>query len=189
LDDLTTARRAQCGLGRTFQRVELVDTATVRDNIALGAEALIAGRHLWGQLVGTRKVRAQILSAADREIYRCGLSEVAHKPVSEMSTGDCRLVELARILAAGFSFLLLDEPSSGLDKGETEHFGEIVSEAVSERGMGVLLVEHDMALIRQLCSYIYVLDFGELIYEGESTEVLGSSIVRDAYLGTESEMA
>jgi ABC-type branched-subunit amino acid transport system ATPase component len=119
------------------------------------------------------------------EIERCGLSDISSTPASELSTGQGRLVELARVLAAGYRFLLLDEPSSGLDKTETEHFGQIVAEAVAERGIGVLLVEHDMALIRQLCSYIYVLDFGQLIYEGLSEEVLASKTVRDAYLGAE----
>jgi ABC-type branched-subunit amino acid transport system ATPase component len=185
LNQMTTAKRAQAGLGRSFQRIELVEAATVRDNVAFGAEALIAGRYPWGQLIGSRKIRARVLRAADAEIERCGLTKIASTPASELSTGQGRLVELARVLAADYKFLLLDEPSSGLDKAETEHFGLIVSESVAERGIGVLLVEHDMALIRQLCSYIYVLDFGELIYEGESAEVLTSETVRSAYLGTE----
>jgi ABC-type branched-subunit amino acid transport system ATPase component len=185
LDGMSTPQRARIGLGRTFQRVELVDAATVRENVALGAEALIAGRHPWGQLAGSRRTRRQVLRAADREIERCGLSRLAGLTASELSTGQGRLVELARVLTADYAFLLLDEPSSGLDKAETEQFGKIVSEVMTERKVGVLLVEHDMALIRQICSYIYVLDFGNLIYEGESTEVLASETVRDAYLGTE----
>ncbi|HEX3796946.1 MAG TPA: ATP-binding cassette domain-containing protein [Acidimicrobiales bacterium] len=183
LDGMTTSRRAQIGLGRTFQRVELVKTATVRDNVALGAEALVAGRHLWAQLFGSHRVRSEILRAADREIERCGLSHFARTPTSELSTGQGRLVELARVLAADFTFLLLDEPSSGLDKAETEHFGQVVAEVAAERHLGILLVEHDMALIRQICNYIYVLDFGKLIYEGESADVLSSDTVRRSYLG------
>jgi ABC-type branched-subunit amino acid transport system ATPase component len=185
LDRLSTARRAQSGLGRTFQRIELVDTATVRDNVALGSEALIAGRRPWGQLIGSRRIRKQILQAADKEMERCGLTALANRQASELSTGQGRLVELARVLAAGFTFLLLDEPSSGLDKMETEQFGRVLAQSVEDRGFGVLLVEHDMALVRQICSYIYVLDFGELIYQGESKDVLASDVVRDAYLGTE----
>lgn len=185
LDGLSTAARAQAGLGRTFQRMELVDTATVADNVALGAEALIAGRRPWGLILGSRKVRAQILQTARGEMERCGLTEIAGVPAGELSTGQGRLVELARVLTADYRFLLLDEPSSGLDKAETEHFGRIVADAVAERGVGVLLVEHDMALVRQLCSYIYVLDFGRLLCDGPATEVLASPQVRDAYLGTE----
>jgi ABC-type branched-subunit amino acid transport system ATPase component len=187
LDGLSTAARAQAGLGRTFQRMELVDAATVRENVALGAEALAAGRRPWGLILGSRKVRAQILQAAEREIERCGLNQMADTPAGELSTGQGRLVELARVLAADYRFLLLDEPSSGLDKAETEHFGAVVADAVVERGVGVLLVEHDMALIRQLCGYIYVLDFGQLICDGPADQVLASEAVRDAYLGTEEQ--
>jgi ABC-type branched-subunit amino acid transport system ATPase component len=185
LDGHGTAHRAQAGLGRTFQRVELVETLSVRENIALGAEALTAGRRFWGQLIGSPRTRAQILVRADQEIARCGLTRVSRSPVKELSTGQRRLVELARVLVADYRFLLLDEPSSGLDKSETEYFGEIVAEAVTQKGTGVLLVEHDMSLIRQLCSYIYVLDFGEMIYDGEPSDVFSASTVRDAYLGTE----
>jgi ABC-type branched-subunit amino acid transport system ATPase component len=187
LDGLSTASRAQAGLGRTFQRMELVDAATVRENVALGAEALAAGRRPWGLILGSRRVRAQILQAAEREIERCGLTQMADMPAGELSTGQGRLVELARVLTADYRFLLLDEPSSGLDKAETEHFGAVVADAVAERGVGVLLVEHDMALIRQLCPYIYVLDFGQLICDGPADQVLASEAVRDAYLGTEEQ--
>jgi ABC-type branched-subunit amino acid transport system ATPase component len=136
-------------------------------------------------LAGGRSARARLLEAADREITRCGLEDIAHVPACELSTGQGRLVELARALAADYRFLLLDEPSSGLDKGETEGFGLIVSEIVVERGIGVLLVEHDMALVRQICTYIYAMDFGQLIIHGEANAVLESDAVRNAYLGTE----
>jgi ABC-type branched-subunit amino acid transport system ATPase component len=185
LNGLSVAARAQAGLGRTFQRMQIVGAATVRENVALGAEALMAGRKPWGLLAGSRRARTAIMKAAEVEIDRCGLSEIADVAASELSTGQGRLLELARVLAADYRFLLLDEPSSGLDQTETENFGRIVADAVAERGVGVLLVEHDMALIRQLCSYIYVLDFGHLILQGASDEVLNSEVVRDAYLGTE----
>jgi ABC-type branched-subunit amino acid transport system ATPase component len=185
LDGMGTASRAQVGLGRTFQRIELVEATSVRNNVALGAEALIAGRHPWGLMFGSRKARAQILEKADAEMERCGLSLLAELSADELSTGQARLVELARVLTADYRFLLLDEPSSGLDRGETEHFGEIVANVVAERGVGILLVEHDMALVRQLCTYIYVMDFGRLLCHGPAEEVLASKAVRDAYLGTE----
>ena len=89
------------------------------------------------------------------------------------------MVELARVLAGPFDLLLLDEPSSGLDAAETERFGDILTGAVAERGIGILLVEHDMALVRQVCRNIYVLDFGQLIFEGTPAEMLASPVVRD----------
>src|SRR5205085_356649 len=102
-----------------------------------------------------------------------------------LSTGQRRLVELARALAGDYRFLLLDEPSSGLDVGETEQFAAILSGVVEREGIGILLVEHDMALVRAVCSYIYVLDFGRLIYEGTAADVLSAEIVKAAYLGSE----
>ena len=185
LDNLSTPRRARAGLGRTFQRTELVDSASVADNVAFGAESLAAGRFPWGQLIGSRRARQRCLELAELEMERCGLIVLRRVACGELSTGQRRLVELARVLAAGYPFLLFDEPSSGLDHTETEIFGRIVADAVADNGVGVLLVEHDMALIRQLCTYIYVLDFGELIYQGQAADVLSADVVRRAYLGTE----
>jgi ABC-type branched-subunit amino acid transport system ATPase component len=88
-------------------------------------------------------------------------------------------------MATPFRFLLLDEPSSGLDARETEQFATILTGIVERRGTGILLVEHDMALVRAVCSYIYVLDFGRLIFEGVSRDVLSSEVVKAAYLGSE----
>ena len=109
------------------------------------------------------------------------------KLVKDLSTGQRRLVELARVLAGPFDIVLLDEPSSGLDQSETERLGEILTESVADRGIGLLLVEHDMSLVRQVCADIYVLDFGTLIFEGSPEQMLQSEIVRAAYLGSEAE--
>jgi ABC-type branched-subunit amino acid transport system ATPase component len=79
--------------------------------------------------------------------------------------------------------LLLDEPSSGLDRAETEQFGLILQELVRIRGVGILLVEHDMKLVLDICDYVYVLDFGKEIFQGTARECGRSPIVRSAYLG------
>jgi ABC-type branched-subunit amino acid transport system ATPase component len=79
--------------------------------------------------------------------------------------------------------LLLDEPSSGLDRRETQHLGEILARVVRERGVGILLVEHDMALVNQVCDHVYVIDFGRRIFDGSTREIGTSDIVRHAYLG------
>ena len=81
--------------------------------------------------------------------------------------------------------ILLDEPSSGLDGRETEAFGRILTDVVAERGVGVLIVEHDMSLVRQICDQVHVLDFGQKIFDGTPTEMLSSAVVRAAYLGSE----
>ncbi|HET9772517.1 MAG TPA: ATP-binding cassette domain-containing protein, partial [Acidimicrobiia bacterium] len=136
-------------------------------------------------LFGRRHERAVCVEAAERALDRCGISHLASQIVGDLSTGQRRLVELARVLAGGFRFLLLDEPSSGLDVNETETFAAILRSVLAEEGIGILLVEHDMALVRAVCSYIYVLDFGQLIYEGPAAAVLKSAAVKAAYLGSE----
>jgi ABC-type branched-subunit amino acid transport system ATPase component len=178
------ARRPQLGLGRTFQRMELFDSLTVRQNVELGREGVMAGSLPWRQLVGRRSEQRVVAAAADDALALCGLEALAGRPAGALSTGDRRLVELARVLAGGFRMLLLDEPSSGLDDGESEHFGEILIAAVRERGVGILLVEHHMELVLGVCDYLYVLDFGKLLFEGTPQEAVDSEVVRAAYLGT-----
>ena len=183
LDGHSPAWRAQAGLGRTFQRMELFDSLDVRENVALGREALLAGRRWRGRFTGTRSERAQCLEAAAQALSFCEIAHLASETVGDLSTGHRRLVEIARVLAGDFRFLLLDEPSSGLDVHETEQFARILSGILDRDDVGILLVEHDMALVRAVCSYIYVLDFGKLIYEGAASDVLCSEVVKAAYLG------
>ena len=185
LDGAGPAQRAQCGLGRTFQRMQLFDTMTVRENVALGLEARLAGLHWWRQAGATRREQATCLDAADEALGRCGIAHLAHLTVGHLPAGQRRLVEMARVIAGRFRFLLLDEPSSGLDEAETDRFGEILTGVASEDGIGILLVEHDVALVRRICSYIYVLDFGRLIHHGPTADVMASDVVHAAYLGSE----
>ena len=118
----------------------------------------------------------------------CGISHLAEQQAGALSTGERRLVELARCLAGPFDLLLLDEPSSGLDREETVRFAEVLQHVVESRGCGILLVEHDMSLVMKVCDYIFVLDFGRPIFDGTPAEVATSEIVRAAYLGSESEV-
>ena len=180
-----SARRAQLGLGRTFQRMEIYDRMTVAENVAMGREALLAGRRLWAPLWTSRHERDQIHDLTAEAIELCGISHLRDRPAGLLSTGQKRLVELARAVAGDFRLLLLDEPSSGLDHSETDAFGEVLLSVVNSRGTGILLVEHDMSLIRNICEYVFVLDFGRLITEGRTHDVLSSDVVRAAYLGAE----
>jgi ABC-type branched-subunit amino acid transport system ATPase component len=176
--------RAQLGLGRTFQRMELWNNMTVWENVALGPECFYSGQRPWGQVVAARWHRADIQERSTHAVELCGVKHLADRAVGDLSTGQRRLVELARAMATPFRFLLLDEPSSGLDGHESERFGEILKQLVAETGLGILLVEHDMALVSAICRYVYVLDFGRLIFEGTMAEAMDSELVRDAYLGT-----
>jgi len=188
LDGHSPARRAQWGLGRTFQRMVLWDTMTVADNVGLGRECQFAGRSWWRQLAGSRREQADRTAAAEEAMTRCGIASLGDATVGDLSTGQRRLVELARAVAGRFRFLLLDEPSSGLDEHETEGFARVLTDIVITDGTGILLVEHDMALVRATCSYLYVLDFGRLIVEGPAAEVLASDEVQAAYLGSEASV-
>jgi ABC-type branched-subunit amino acid transport system ATPase component len=184
-----SSSRARMGLGRTFQQFELFDTLTVRENVELGSEAGKADWNPLTHLAAGPSQRRRARAAADDAMERCDLTLLADIPVGTLSTGQRRLVELARCLAGSFRLLLLDEPSSGLDRHETERFGEILVQAVRERGIGILVVEHDMALVTSICDYVYVLDFGQLIFDGTPQEVLASPVVRAAYLGDAEQMS
>jgi ABC-type branched-subunit amino acid transport system ATPase component len=118
-----------------------------------------------------------------------GIDRLSDVQAGLLPTGQRRLVELARVLAGPFDLLLLDEPSAGLDVTETVQFGDVLTGVVAERDTGILLVEHDMALVRQVCARIYMLDFGCLVFDGSPDEMLASDIVRAAYLGSESVAA
>ena len=185
INRLGTAARARLGIGRTFQRMELADSLTVAENIALGSESSLAGARLVRQIFAPRSERRTTRQATNDAMAICGISHLAGSQAGELSTGERRLVELARCLAGRFDLLLLDEPSSGLDRDETARFGEVLRSVVEQRGCGILLVEHDMSLVMKVCSYIYVLDFGRMLFEGEPEAVASSRIVRDAYLGSE----
>lgn len=187
-DDITGLaphRRAQRGLGRTFQRMELFDSLTVWENVALGKEAGLAASRPLRHLRGHSADAVEIRRAAAEALELVGIVHLSGARPADLSTGQRRLVELARVIAGGFKVLLLDEPSSGLDKRETEQFGEILRHLVEQRGVGILCVEHDMALVMSVCDYIYVLDFGKPIYEGTTAAVASSPIVRAAYLGSD----
>jgi ABC-type branched-subunit amino acid transport system ATPase component len=187
---LSPQARAQRGLGRTFQRMELFDSLTVRQNVELGREAGLAGSNPLRHLRGARSDAQVIRQATADALDMVGIADLVRERPADLSTGQRRLVELARVIAGDFKILLLDEPSSGLDKRETERFGEILRHLVEQRGIGILCVEHDMALVMSVCDYVYVLDFGKPIFEGSTAEIAASPIVRAAYLGsTEVELA
>jgi ABC-type branched-subunit amino acid transport system ATPase component/branched-subunit amino acid ABC-type transport system permease component len=179
------AARARRGLGRTFQRVELFNSLSVEANVAMGCESILAGGNPFRQLFAAPGDRRRVRQAVLEAVELTGLENLAAFKVSDLSTGQRRLVELARVLAGPFSLLLLDEPSSGLDQAETEQFGRILTRVVAERNTGILLVEHDMSLVRQVCDRVVVLDFGQQVFEGTPAEMASSEIVRAAYLGAD----
>ena len=115
---------------------------------------------------------------------------LAAEPVanSEGPTGQVRLVELGRALACKPRVLLLDEPASGQDDLETERFGQLLVE-IADEGTAVLLVEHDMSLVMDVCHCVHVLDLGQIIAVGTPSEIQANTVVLDAYLGTDTRSA
>lgn len=181
--------RARLGLGRTFQRADLFNSLTVLENVELGREASMAGANPLTQLGGGRQDRILVRGSVEEAVELTGIGPLSRLQAGLLPAGQRRMVELARVLAGPFDLLLLDEPSGGLDAVETRRFGDVLTGVVAERGVGILLVEHDMELVRQVCDQIYVLDFGRLIFEGTPAEMLASPVVRAAYLGSEEAVA
>lgn len=179
------AARARRGLGRTFQRVQLFESLSVRTNIELARECAIAGGNPVRQIIPRRHDAEAVREATREAIELTGVGPYVDAPVKSLSTGQRRLVELARVLTGPFDMILLDEPSSGLDHAETEQFGTILRHVVDVRGLGILLVEHDMSLVQQVCDRVYVLDFGRMLFEGTAAEMISSEVVRAAYLGSD----
>lgn len=175
LTRLTPTRRARRGLARTFQRLELFSLLSVRENIRVAADI---HRSYSGS-------GADPAAVTDEIIERVGLAPVADARVDSLPTGQCRLVELGRSLATRPRVLLLDEPASGQDDRETAAFAALLRELAAE-GIAVVLVEHDVALVMDVCSVVHVLDFGRVIASGAPAEIQTDEAVLAAYLGSSS---
>ena len=123
------------------------------------------------------------MARCDEVLELLQLSHLADEPIERLSLGQCRLVEVGRALMTEPKVLLLDEPSSGLDRAETAALARTLKEVQAEQGFSILLVEHDVELVADFTTRCYVLDFGRMILEGPTRDVLASPQVREAYLG------
>lgn len=184
--DVTRApvhRRARLGIGRTFQRIELFGGMTVRDHLIVADRAHRGDGRLWKDLIGRGRTTAEETARADAMLELLGLLSAAEAPIETLSLGLGRLVEVGRALMTEPRLLLLDEPSSGLDERETAALGATIRAVREEKGTALLLVEHDVDFVRAMVERLYVLDFGQLIAEGSTNDVLADAAVRTAYLG------
>ena len=184
----TAQRRARHGLARTFQHPEMFTGLTVREHITLAHRVDTQPRRIWTDMWtgrGFRRADKEELERTASLLDVLDLTHLADRPVAGLSLGITRLVELARALAANPSVLLLDEPSSGLDAKETEQVVEVFKLAVERRGVSLLLVEHDVSMVLDLCSAVSVLDFGVMIAAGPPEQIRTDHAVRAAYLGNE----
>ena len=173
-------KRAQAGIGRTFQGLELFDEFTVLENLLIPAES--TRRYSFLRDLVYPKPDAASLSRATEALARLGMEQRASAMPSALSLGERKLVSIARALAGQAKVLLLDEPAAGLNTTESSHLGRMLRD-LAARGLTVVLVDHDMGLVLGVCDVINVLVFGELIACGSPAEIRADETVIDAYLG------
>lgn len=183
--DWPAYRRAHLGVARTYQRLELFRTLTVRENVLVAFEARYGAGDVVSDLFAlpaTIETRYEAEAQVDVILEMTGLQDKADVAAGELPLGTARVVEFARAIVTKPRVLLLDEPSSGLRTDESQRLADLVRQ-VRDAGTAVLLVEHDMSFVLELSDYVYVLDFGELLAEGTPTLIRQNEDVRAAYLG------
>ena len=174
---------ARLGIGRTFQRIELFSGMSVREHLLVAERARRGDGRLWKDLLNRSQPDEGERARAAATLELLGLDDCADHPIESLSLGRARVVELGRALMIEPSLLLLDEPSSGLDGRETETMADILDRIRTERGTAILLVEHDVAMVRRVTERLFVLDFGNIIASGTTEDVINDEAVRKAYLG------
>jgi branched-chain amino acid transport system ATP-binding protein len=184
IDRWPTYRIAAAGIARTFQNIRLFAFMPSIDNVVTGANARLHA-NMADSLLHSPRQRREERSAFERAhelLGFVGLKHVAGVAARSLSYGEQRRLELARALASEPKLLLLDEPAAGMNAGEKHEMIALIRE-IRERGIAVLLIEHDMGLVMQLCEHITVLDYGEVIARGSPSEVRTNPRVVEAYLG------
>jgi len=183
LRGLPTYRRARMGIGRTYQRIEVFPDMTVREHLMVAERSRRGDGRLWKDLLGRSGPRREEIAHVDEVLELVKLTAVANTQVAALGLGMCRLVELARALMGEPRLLMADEPSSGLDVYETKELAGVLRALQAERGMAVLLVEHDLGMVAEVVDRTVVMDLGQVIAQGTFDEVMADDEVRHAYLG------
>ena len=174
-------RIARAGAVRTFQNIRLFSSMTVWEHLLV---AQPGQGSLWRRALPTRWADGAAIARAEQVLEFFGLKDVRHQSARALSYGTQRKVEMARALTANPKLLLLDEPVAGMNHDEAEEIRHLMLR-LRDGGLTILLIEHDMSFVMNLCDYLYVLDFGILIAKGLPDEVRSDPIVMDAYLGKE----
>jgi branched-chain amino acid transport system ATP-binding protein len=169
---LSPPQRAAHGVVRTFQGARLFAALTVMENVLVGALAL-------GQS------RMEALKFCWETLDRFGMAEEANRPASTLPYGKERRLDIARAVVTRPNFILLDEPAAGMTEAETAELGETIQALRHELNFGILLIEHDMNLVMNVCDEIQVLVKGEVLMRGDAFRVQSDSAVIAAYLGDE----
>ena len=184
ISGLRSREIASRGMSRTFQHVKMIPDMTVLENVALGAH--LRGRKdvVSAMTRLNRDEERQLLREAQRQLERIGMGAHLHEQAGNLAMGPQRLMEIARALCSDPALLLLDEPAAGLRHKEKQALADVLRQLRGE-GMSILLVEHDMDLVMDVCDHLVVMEFGTLLTQGTPLEIQQSPAVRAAYLGTE----
>jgi branched-chain amino acid transport system ATP-binding protein len=182
LDGMPPFRRARRGVGRTFQHVAIFPELTVREHLFVAVRARRREGTRWSELVDRARPNAEESGQIDATLELVGLTARADVAVAALPLGACRLVEIGRALVGGPTVVLADEPSSGLDAREAATLAAVLG-SLPGRGIGVLLVEHYLAMVSAVCDRVVVLHLGRMIAQGSFEAVMAEPTVRRAYLG------
>jgi branched-chain amino acid transport system ATP-binding protein len=187
ITDDTAYRRTRKGLSRTFQNIRLFNNLSVLDNLKV-AYGFKTRYNFWQQLLGTpavHKIEKELDELANQYLIDFNLEKFRDYKPDNLSYGLRRKLELARALIVNPRLILLDEPAAGLNPQEIHMLIDSISEIQQERELSIILVEHHMELVMNICDRIHVLDFGKKIAEGTPDEIRNNDQVRNAYLGDE----
>lgn len=191
IGQLSPDARARLGIGRLFQNSRLFSSMTVRETISValhqqfGSSGIVSAA-TWSPK--SRKQERKIRRRADELVGLLGLGAYRDKHIGDLSVGTKRVVDIACAMASKPSVLLLDEPSSGLSQAETEELAPVIFRLRKDTGCGMLVIEHDMALITSISDTLVAMDLGKIIVQGSPADVIGDKAVIESYLGASEEV-